>query len=103
MECVSWIVAADNKLEITPRNTNDQTYPIDATVTVTVRNKAGTPLAGLTNIPAPYVSGTGPDAIYRMPAPAAVMPPGGLYEAQVTATSAGITGQKFLKILVEKG
>lgn len=102
MEVVSWTVAADNKLDITPQNTNDGSFPTDATVTVTVRNRSGTPLTGLTNVSAPYLSGTGAATIYRMPAAAAVMPPIGIYEAQATATRAGVTGQKFIKITVEK-
>ena len=103
MRVVSWREAADNKLEITPQNTNDLSYPIDATIVVTVRNRAGVALTGLTNVAAPYVSGTGANAIYRMPAPASVVPPVGLYEAQATATRAGITGQEFVTITVEKG
>lgn len=102
MEVVSWTVAANNKLDITPQNTIDLSYPIDATVTVTVRNRAGTALTGLTNVAAPYVSGTGAATIYRLSAAANVVPPLGIYEAQATTTRAGVIGQKFVKILVEK-
>lgn len=100
---VSWRVGADNKLEMTPRNTNDGAYPIDATITVTVRNRAGTALTGLTNVSAPYVSGTGPDTIYRMSADDSVVPPIGLYKAEAIATRAGVTGREYCIITVEQG
>lgn len=116
MRVVSWRVAADNKLEVTPRNTIDLTNPTDATVSVTVRNRANVVVTGLNAVPATYVSGTsGPlvlDAagnyvsgvLYRtLAATAAVTPPIGIYEAQVTTTRAGIIGQEFVQITVEKG
>lgn len=103
---VSWRVAADNKLNIVGlTNTLDGTNPADATVTVTVRNRAGAIVAGLNAVAAAYVAGTtGPLTTYRTLAPtAAVTPPIGLYEAEVIATRAGITGREYAKITVEKG
>lgn len=105
MDVVSWRVGADNKLEIVGlTNTLDGTTPADATVNVTVRNRAGAALAGLTNVSAAYVAGTtGPNTTYRMLADDSVIPPIGLYEAEATATRAGVTGKKFATITVEKG
>lgn len=114
---VSWRVAADNKLEFVGlTNTLDLTNPVDATVTVTVRNRAGAVVTGLNAVAAAYVAGTtGPLVVdaagnyvsgvkYRTLAPtAAVTPPIGLYEAEVIATRAGITGREYAKITVEKG
>lgn len=100
---VSWDVGADNKLEMNVLNSNDGTYPTDATITVTVRNKLGVALTGLTNVAAPYVSGTGAAVIYRMPADDSVVPPIGLYKAEATITRAGITGRKYATITVEEG
>jgi hypothetical protein len=103
---VSWRVGADNKLEFKGLlNTLNGTYPTDATVTVTVRNRAGTVVTGLNAVAAAYVAGTtGVDTTYRTLAPtAAVTPPLGLYEAEAIATRAGITGREFATITVEKG
>lgn len=116
MKVVSWRVGADNELESWGlSNTVTGTNPTDATVTATVRNRAGSVVAGLNAVAMAYVAGTtGPlvtDATgnyvsgvkYRTLAPtAAVTPPIGLYEAQVTATRAGIIGQEFVTISVEK-
>lgn len=113
---VSWRVAADNKLEFVGlTNTLDLTNPTDATVTVTVRTRAGGIVAGLNAVAAAYVAGTtGPlvlDAAgnyvsgvkYRtLAATAAVTPAIGQYEAEAIATRAGITGREYATILVEK-
>lgn len=117
MGVVSWRVGADNKLEaVGLTNTLDATNPADATVTVTVRNRAGAIVTGLNAVPATHVPGTsGPlvlDAagnyvsgvMYRTLAPtAAVTPPVGLYEAETVATRAGLTGREYARITVEKG
>lgn len=103
---ISWRVGADNKLEaIGLTNTLDATNPTDAVVTATVRNRAGAIVTGLNAVPMAYVAGTtGPLVTYRtLAATAAVTPPLGLYEAQITATRAGVTGQAFAVITVEKG
>lgn len=117
MDVVSWRVGADNKLEIVGlKNTLDASNPTDATVTVTVRNRAGAIVTGLNAVAAPYVAGTsGPLVVdaagnyvsgvkYRTLAPtAAVTPPIGLYEAEAIATRAGVTGREYATITVEKG
>lgn len=104
LSVVSWRVGADNKLEIVGlENTLDGTNPTDATITVTVRDKAGTALTGLTNVAATYVSGTGADTIYRLVADNSVVPPLGLYKAEAIATRSGVTGREYVKILVEEG
>lgn len=101
---VSWRVGAHNKLDFHgPLNTLNDTYYTDATITVTVRNRAGVALAGLTNVAAPYVSGTGADTLYRMVAVDTVVPPLGLYKAEAIATRAGVTGREYATILVEEG
>jgi len=116
MNVVSWRVGADNKLEIVGlTNSVTATYPTDATVTVTVKNRAGVIVTGLNAVPAAYVSGTGPavfDAagnyvsgtLYRtLAATAAVTPPIGLYKAEAIATRAGVTGREYATITVEQG
>ena len=103
---VSWRVGADNKLEFVGlTNTLDGTHPTDAVVTVTVRKRDGSIVTGLNAVTAAYVAGTtGAGVTYRtLAATAAVTPPVGQYEAQATATRAGVTGQEFATILVEKG
>lgn len=103
---VSWRVGANNKLDIVGlTNTLDLTNPNDATVTVTVRNRAGAIVTGLNAVPATWVAGTtGPLTTYRtLAATAAVTPPIGLYEAEAIATRAGITGREYATITVEKG
>lgn len=103
MDVVSWEVGADNQLDLTPRFRADGSYPVDATITLTVRNRAGIALTGLTNVAVPYLSGTGAETIYRLTADDSVVPPVGLYEAQATITRAGVTGRKYATITVEKG
>lgn len=105
MNVVSWRVGADNKLEaVGLTNTLDASNPTDAVVTATVRNRAGAIVTGLNAVPMTYVAGTtGLQTTYRtLAATAAVTPPVGLYEAQVTATRAGITGREYATISVEK-
>ena len=106
MNVISWRVAADNKLEVIGlTNTLNITNPTDATVTATVRNRAGAIVAGLNAVALAYVAGTtGPLTTYRtLAATAAVTPPIGLYEAEVIATRAGVTGREYATITVEKG
>jgi hypothetical protein len=47
------------------KSTIPPTYPIDATVTCTLLNGAGDPMAGATSIPMPYISGMGRNSLYR--------------------------------------
>jgi len=106
LRVVSWRVAANNKLDIKGVTSDDgATYPTDATVTVTVMNRAGAIVAGLNAVPATYLAGTtGADTTYRtLAATAAVTPPRGQYKAEVIATRAGVTGREFAVILVEEG
>lgn len=101
---ISWIVDSDNKLDIVGVKTAAGLYPTDATVVVTVRNRAGTALTGLTNVAAVYVAGTtGVDTIYRMPAALAVVPPIGLYKAKATVTKDSVVLSKHAVITVEQG
>lgn len=102
---VSWRVAADNKLEFVGlTNTLNGTNPTDATVTVTVRNRAGAIVTGLNAVAATYVPGTtGPLVAYRVLVDDSVTPPIGLYEAEAIATRAGVTGREYATITVEKG
>lgn len=102
---VSWRVGADNKLEIVGlQNTLDDSYPADATVTVTVRTRAGVAVTGLNAVAMAYVAGTtGADTTYRtLAATAAVTPPRGLYKAEAIATRSGVTGREYATILVEE-
>ena len=105
LDTVSWRVGADNKLEVGIQNTLDLTWPTDATVTVTVRTRAGVVVTGLNAVPMTYVAGTsGSLTRYRtLAATAAVTPPRGLYKAEAIATRAGVTGREFATILVEEG
>lgn len=106
LRVVSWRVGANNKLDIKGLTPDDgATYPTDATVTVTVRNRARAIVAGLNAVPATYLAGTtGVDTTYRaLAATAAVTPPIGLYEAEAIATRAGVTGREYAVITVEKG
>lgn len=101
---VSWRVGADNKLDFHgPLNTLNDTYYTDATITVTVRDKNGVALTGLTAVAAPYVSGTGTATLYRLVADDSVVPPRGLYKAEAIATRSGVTGREYCTILVEEG
>lgn len=103
---VRWRVGADNKLEVVGlTNTLDATNPADATVTATVRTRAGVIVTGLNAVPMTHVPGTtGLTTTYRTLAPtAAVTPPRGQYKAEAIATRAGITGREFATILVEEG
>jgi len=104
MDVVSWQKGADNKLEIVGlTNTLDGTNPADATVSVIVRTRAGVPVTGLNGVAMSYVAGTtGANVTYRLTADDSVVPPIGLYEAEATATRAGVTGKKFAVITVEK-
>lgn len=101
---VSWRVGADNKLDVVGlTNTLDATNPEDATVTVTVRNRAGTIVTGLNAVAATHVPGTtGSDVAYRVLVDDAVTPPLGLYEAEAIATRSGVTGREYATITVEK-
>lgn len=100
MNVVSWRVGADNKLDVVGlTNTLDSTNPTDATVTVTVRNRAGAIVTGLNAVPATYVPGT---TAYRLLVDDTVTPPIGQYEAEATATRAGVVGKEYATILVEK-
>lgn len=103
---ISWRFGADNKMEIVGlTNTLDATNPADATVTATVRTRAGVIVTGLNAVPMAYVAGTtGPLTAYRtLAATAAVTPARGQYKAEVIATRAGVTGREFANILVEEG
>lgn len=104
LQVVSWRVGADNKLEIVGlTNTLDGTNPTDAAISITVRNRAGVPLAGLTGVAATYVSGTGVNTLYRMVADDSVIPALGIYKAEAIATRSGVTGREYATILVEEG
>lgn len=105
MDVVSWRVGADNKLEVVGlTNTLDATNPADATVTATVRTRAGVIVTGLNAVPMTHVPGTtGPLTTYRsLAATAAVTPAIGLYKAEAIATRSGITGREFCIITVEE-
>lgn len=104
LRVVSWRVGADNYLDLVGlENELNDTNPTDATVTVTVRTRAGVALTGLTNISAPYLSGTGDATIYRMVVDDSVVPPIGQYKAEAIATRSGVTGREYVTILVEEG
>lgn len=102
---VSWRVGADNDLFVKGATSdNGVTYPTDAAVTVTVRNRAGTPVTGLNGVTASYVAGTtGPDTAYKVHIDDLVTPPIGQYKAESIATKAGIVGREYAIILVEEG
>lgn len=101
---VSWRVGADNVLELVGlTNTLDDSHPEDATVTVTVRNRAGVVVTGLNAAPAAHVPGTtGVDVAYRLYVDDAVTPIKGIYKAEAVATRSGVTGREFAIITVEE-
>lgn len=105
LDVVSWRVGADNKLEVIGlTNTLDGTNPADATVTATVRTRAGVIVTGLNAVAMTHVAGTaGLLTTYRtLAATAAVTPPIGLYKAEAIATRSGVTGREFCTITVEE-
>lgn len=106
LRVVSWRVGANNKLDVKGVTPDDgATYPTDATVTVTVRNRAGAIVTGLNAVSATYLAGTtGADTTYRtLAATSTVTPPIGQYEAESIATKSGVVGREYATILVEKG
>lgn len=117
LKVVSWRVGADNELDMVGVLFRlDGSYPTDAAVSVTVRNRAGAIVTGLNAVPATHVPGSsGPlvlDAagnyvsgvMYRtLAATAAVTPARGQYKAEAIATRSGVTGREFATILVEEG
>lgn len=104
LDVVSFHVDADNDLDLNLRLRSDGSYPDDATVTVTIRDKNGTAITGATNLPMTHVVGTtGSGTIYRASIPSTVPMPIGLYEAKATATKSGLVESKHAVITVEKG
>lgn len=86
------------------RNRITGEYPTDATVTATIRTRAGAVVAGSLNLPMPYVAGTtGTTTAYRGYVQDTLPLPIGLYEATVTATKDGIVESFRVPITVEKG
>lgn len=106
LRVIRWRNGADNKIELVGlTNTLDATNPADATVTATVRTRAGVIVTGLNAVPMTHVAGTsGLTTTYRTLAPtAAVTPPKGLYKAETIATRSGVTGREYCTITVEEG
>jgi hypothetical protein len=78
------------------RDTNDNTYPTNAGVTMNLTDASGAPVAGAQGIAMPYVSGTGQQTIYRGAVPHTVALAAGSYTAEVIAVVA--SGQRrFVK------
>jgi hypothetical protein len=78
------------------RDKNDGSYPVNAAVTMNLTDSAGAPVTGAQGIVMPYVSGTGPQTIYRGVVPHTVALAAGPYNAEVIAVFAA--GQRrFVK------
>jgi hypothetical protein len=85
-------------------NVLDETYPEDATVTATIKNKAGTNVTGAVGISMPHVVGTtGEDTLYRALFDDTLTMPVGQYEATVTAVKAGVKKLFHKTIYVRRG
>lgn len=86
------------------RNKITGEYPINATVTATIRTRRGVLVTGALNLPMPYVAGTtGDTTAYLGYVQDTIVLPIGLYEATVTATKDGIVWLGYVPITVEKG
>lgn len=78
--------------------------PEDATVTASIKTKAGAAVSGATSLSLTHDSGTtGELTSYTAVVPASVAMPVGDYVATVTATKSGVTGKKFVPITVRRG
>jgi hypothetical protein len=101
---VFWKFGSDNYIDLVGlKNKFTGDYYDDAVVTLTVKTRQGTPVTGLINVPALYVSGTGADITYRAAADDTVVLPVGLYEGTVRASKSGLVLTEFVSINVEKG
>lgn len=83
------------------RNVLDDTYPEDATVTVTVKNRLGTAVTGATNLTMSHVAGTTGDGTqYRAEVPHTVSLPVGNYTAVALAIKSGKRKEFKKRIIV---
>jgi hypothetical protein len=78
------------------RDKNDGSYPTNAAVTMNLTDANGNPVAGATGIVMGYVSGTGPQTIYRGAVPHTVALAAGSYNAEVIAVF-GAGQRRFVK------
>jgi hypothetical protein len=109
-ERITWNIASDNYLqipgedEIPLQNVITGDYPEDATVTLTIKDKAGANVSGAVNLPMPHVSGTtGDQTKYRVIVPAGTPPKLGHYTGTITAVADGVTGTFYREIVVVRG
>lgn len=85
-------------------NVLDETYPEDATVTATIKNKAGTVVTGASAVSMPHVATTtGENTLYRALFDDTLTMPVGQYEAIVTATKSGVKKVFYKTIYVRRG
>ena len=85
-------------------NVIDSTYPEDATVTATIKDKSGTIVTGTLNTSMPHVATTtGEDTQYRGLFADTLTMPVGQYEAIVTATKSGVKKVFHKTIYVRRG
>lgn len=86
------------------QNVLDESYPEDATVTVTVKDRTGASVTGATNLTMDHVENTsGADTQYRATIPHTANLEVGTYKAVATATKAGVTKEFYKRILVSRG
>lgn len=109
-ERVYFDVGADNFLQVGGNEEDvlmnvltDET-PEDATVIVTIKNRAGTVVAGVEDFPMDHVVGTtGELTAYRAIIDDTIEMPVGDYTAIVTAEKSGVKGVKYVPITVRRG
>ncbi|MGK2934347.1 MAG: hypothetical protein ACSLFE_03780 [Gemmatimonadaceae bacterium] len=102
---VRFHLSSDNYIELVGlQNRITGAYPIDATVTVTVRDSQGVAVSGATDLSATHVAGTsGPATCYRAFVEDTVPLAIGQYEATVTAVKDGVKQTFHVPIRVERG
>ncbi len=103
-EAITWYFNSDNYLHLNGlQNELTGEFPITATVTMTLKTKAGVSVTGATNLPVTYIEGTDEESIYRVILPTSVTIPVGYYTGIVTVTHGGRTRNIYNAITVRRG
>ena len=111
---IIWALGSDNFLMLGRDDLTDQgealynvidlTYPEDATVTATIKDKSGTVVTGTLNTSMPHVATTtGEDTQYRGLFQDTLSMPVGEYVGIVTAVKSGVKKVFYKKIIVRRG
>lgn len=103
-ERVVWHLNSDNYLKLEGLlNEITGDYPVDATVTLTLKTRAGANVVGVVDLPVAYISGTGEASLYRVMAEDTVTIPVGSYTGVVTAVKSGVKETFYVPITMERG